>query len=352
MSGFVLAQSFIASDLSEGRTAVKRFLRLWLPVVAAGIFAAMLYPAIARFRAEVLATSGSEWLSRAYHNPMTISSLVTDIGFSSMLIGYDGVSILQSILAPLGQRLFLPISFALNPPMWTLHGEFYGSMLVLLLASAYRHLPRFAFWVLIPLTIATTGASQLSLFVAGFILYLWREWLFARRGIAWNGAAFVLVGVGVWICIHRNVGHVFRLDAWLVRYTYLHALNDNHFQSSLGALFVFVGVTINGHFRKLLGTSPLRFLGRLSFSVYLLHFPIMLSFGCGLFALLVPYDYILAALISTVAGTILSLIAAVLMEKFVDRPAIRVSNYFARFAHGRKLSMTSELNTKGVTEIA
>jgi peptidoglycan/LPS O-acetylase OafA/YrhL len=67
-------------------------------------------------------------------------------------------------------------------------------------------------------------------------------------------------------------------------------------------------------------------LGRLSFSIYLLHFPILFTLGCAGFMALADFLPNPAAIAVTFVGFVLVLlIAASGFERWVDRPAIRLS---------------------------
>ncbi|HGL4259592.1 acyltransferase family protein [Burkholderia dolosa] len=330
MSGFVLAQSFIRSDLSAPRTVAKRFARLFFPVAIAAAIAATLHPVINHFKLAAVSISGSEWLTNVFHNPMSLRSVAKDIFFSSMAVGYDGVSILQSALSPYLQSIYSPTNFALNPPMWTLHGELWGSMLVLFLANIYKRLPPIWSGAIIALVFVWVGTSQLSLFAIGFSLYLGREKLLACRNWKHVVLSVALLCLGVWICVRRDLPAVLQLDIWLVNHSDLRAYNDAHFQSSLGALLVLVAVIINPHFRKLLSSKMTNELGRLSFSIYILHFPIMLTLGCAIFSKLAPYNYLIGCAISIVIGTATTIVCAHFYERHIDRASIKLANRLSR----------------------
>lgn len=336
MSGFVLAGSFIKSDLSIAQQVLKRFLRLWLPVVAASLVAFLLGWAIFPTKAAALGIGHSGWLSGVYHNPMTLPSVARDLFVNSMLAGYQGVSLLPQLFGDWANVLTTPGTFSLNPPMWTLHGEFWGSLLVLALAIAYRNTSRQTFALIVCLILVYTGTSQLSLFVAGFLLFLVRDRLLSRKGLGVAVVSLALIVFGIMICVRRNVPPVLRMDVFLVARTHLSAYNDGHFESSLGALLVLIGVLLNPTLRRWLSNRVVDRLGRLSFSIYLLHFPIMLSVGCAVFAHMQRVGYLCAVLISILVGLATTIAAAAVFERYIDRNAILAAS---RAAHSLHLSL-------------
>jgi peptidoglycan/LPS O-acetylase OafA/YrhL len=336
MSGFVLAQSFVNTDLSLPPTIVKRFLRLFVPVVTAGLISLRLVFAIVHERGAANSIAMSDWLAGPYHNPMTLRTVAKDVLLSSMLFGYQNVSLLQPVGTHLGIDFLSPAAFALNAPMWTLHGEFWGSMLTLLLSLLYKRLPPAFFGAFVIIVLLLTGTSQLSLFVVGFTLYFVHGRFLSLSGAKWVGASVSIMFIGVWICVHRDIPVVLQLDTHLIRFTWLRAYNDTHFESSLGAVLVFLAVLMNKPIQFVLSTHVFQQLGRLSFSVYLLHFPILFSLGCFVFYTVQTHGYLLAVFTSLAIGTAVTLACAEIFERYVDQRAIGLSKAIARLMVSRE----------------
>jgi peptidoglycan/LPS O-acetylase OafA/YrhL len=75
-----------------------------------------------------------------------------------------------------------------------------------------------------------------------------------------------------------------------------------------------------------LACGPCRQLGRLSFSIYLLHFPILFTLGCaGFVPLAGVLAYPAAVAVTFIGFALVVLIIAWGFERWVDRPAIRLS---------------------------
>jgi peptidoglycan/LPS O-acetylase OafA/YrhL len=84
---------------------------------------------------------------------------------------------------------------------------------------------------------------------------------------------------------------------------------------------------------RVLYSSPLQFLGRISYSFYLLHFPI-LFLTCGLLAWpriqsIVPSDPIKLSMIAFAISVLATLIAGELSEKFIEQPWNRLGRAFS-----------------------
>lgn len=319
MSGFVLAGSFLRTPRAFPLLAAKRLVRLFLPVVAAFVIGLLLLAALPQSRAAALQYAGSSWLAALGHNPMTGVALLRDGLLNSMLVGYQGSSIFAGAadwLAP------APIAHAINAPTWTLHAEFWGSMLVLVLALAYRSLPRPLFWCGCAALAVVLGTSHYSLFLLGFFLYTQHPWLLAARGALATLGGALLFALGVAICVAKDSAALGAIDAGARALGVGSAQSDFHWQSQAGAALMFAGALLSEPLRRCFVSAPAQWLGKLSFSVYLLHFPILLTVGCLVFAALAPTSYALAVLAALGAGVGLTFAAAVLFERHIDRRAV------------------------------
>lgn len=319
MSGFVLAGSFLREPRRFHLLAAKRLLRLFVPVAAAFLIGVLLMAALPQARTAALQYAGSDWLAALGQNPMGGAALLRDGLLHSMLVGYQGSSIFSGaagVLAP------APIASAINAPTWTLHAEFWGSMLVLALAQAYRRLPQPLFWSGFAALAVLLGTSHFSLFLLGFFLYTRHAALLGARGrLAVLGGA-LLFALGLAICVAKESGPLTFIDAGARALGLYSAQSDFHWQSQAGAALMFTGALLSAPLRRWFGSAPAQWLGKLSFSVYLLHFPILLSVGCLAFALLASTSYALAVLVALIAGVALTFAAAVLFERQVDRRAV------------------------------
>ncbi len=105
------------------------------------------------------------------------------------------------------------------------------------------------------------------------------------------------------------------------------------FYNAVGALCL-VGAVVNGFGAAFLGSRQLQYFGRISYSIYLVHFLVLGSLACQLY-LLLPRGIIWLGLIF-VAYAGVALLVAHYFERWVDRNAIAVSRKFSDFLFRKK----------------
>lgn len=328
ISGTVLAASFLRSDASIPAQILKRFLRLLLPALAAIAFALALLYWLPMDRAGLTELVKSDWMARYMNTPLQLAAIARDSLLDSVLLGYQDVSLFERIARR--EQWLSSIGGAAVPPLWTLHVEFWGSMLVLALASAHRRLGARGFGIVLAGVLVFTGSSQYSLFVVGFVLHLlWRH----RPAPDASHPALLtvpLIMVGVVLTTLPALPGMEGL-LWLMRkLSVLRAQNATVLQSQLGAILIFVCVVRSAGARQWLSTAPLTWLGRLSFSIYLLHFAVMALIASRIFLALAAYGYLFAGLVSFIAGTAITFFLATGFERLIDQPAIRLATRLAR----------------------
>lgn len=325
MSGFVLAGSFIRSEASLRAQAMKRSLRLYPPVVASLLFSAMLMVLFPTSRQQAVHLSMSTWLEHQWGHHVTALSFAKEVIINSMLVGYGSSSIFSAVGGITDSSLFTPLVPTTNAPLWTLHLEFWGSLALLAMTGLRRMMSKKLFVCSLVVAAFFAGTSFLSLFVAGFALYLARHAILASNERIWSVLGAILICGGLFIAFAPVLGSMDQLHGMVLHLPLMHAIDPFQLQCEVSAIAIFAGVLLSPMARRILSKSFLLRLGKISFSLYLTHFAILLTLGCAVFQLLESAGYLVSFFASLAIGMVTSLLVAIVFERVVDRPAVRAS---------------------------
>lgn len=301
ISGYVLAQH-APGDYSRIRSRFwARYLRLNIPIAAACLLSWLFLINGAYSHVEAGQASGSAWLGRYVNSDVGVQDLAR-ILFTGGILG-DGTLI---------------------PPLWTLKVEFVGSLL--LLAT---------------LALAPPGREKISLVAVACFLLLFQPadfvyFLCIFAGAALNSvgtsrpAAIILAALGLLLgAFQPDIGF----------YSMLPPVTEHpkDFYNAVGAVCIVAGVCRAHVFSHLFESAPIRYLGRISYALYLVHFIslcsvasiVVLNFGTG-------WKGISLAFVAYIA---LSILIAEAFTRYVDKPAIKLGHRFARFVSGDKVAI-------------
>ena len=312
MSGYVLTAKFYATG-SVGElqsAAAKRYVRLVLPTFASIMLAWGLWKCGAILTRQGLAIGVAGWVPAWYQKP------------------YSFIGALWNGLA--GAPLFADTT--LNPPAWTIQVELIGSILIFAMITLFGRRPiLFVGWSLFFSNLLGFQLPNVLFYVAffsGALLNLARDWLRSHQI-----ASLVLVGVGL-------VGVAYNMTP---TYEFIRAIPLPNLQpigpdfrpmprlfwNSFGSIALVAGVIGSHQVESLLGVRPLAFLGKISFSMYLVHMPILMSLALGSvkWGRAAGMSYGAAAGITFVLYLTVVIALSILFFRGVDAPSMRLANY-------------------------
>jgi peptidoglycan/LPS O-acetylase OafA/YrhL len=311
ISGTVLTPSFAQDGSFAGKLA-KRVVRLGIPVAAAAVIATILLALLPDAHRQAAALTKSAWLATDSSGAPTLTHLLREIALDSLLLGYREAT----LFAPLAEHL-PTMESSLDAPFWSLHLELYGSLLVLCLVSLRAH-SVVAHRVVVVGSAVAFGTHPMFLFALGHLACPYVRSAGSSLRVV---VGFLLLALGLALCATKDWAFVEWLRLWLAGSELASAPNLFQFQSQLGAVALYFGVLSCSYVWQVLASAPFRYLGRLSFSIYLLHFPILFSFVCLVFTgMSTPSIGVAFALF-----VLLTLLASIAFAHYVDRPAIMLS---------------------------
>lgn len=323
MSGTALTYSFSQRPMAIPSGVRRRIIRLGLPMAGALVLAAVTLSLFPNARAVAAGMTGSQdWLGAMAPLPVSAGEIAHQIIFEGMLTGYAGGSFL-----PYRLTVFLGLTPSWNTyigPLWTLHIEFVGSMLILALV-AIRSLmgPRVHLAVCIVFTVCFS-ASTLLLFVVGHVAAPWLGRIPNRPRVAALG--IVLTIVGIVVCTSKAVDAGEMLRGFLPRAPMGATVSSLDIVTVFGAILIFAGIALLPALQRRMERPAIQWLGRISFSLYLTHFPLLITAASALFIMLsssVPFGVATAA--TAVMGVFGSCWLASLFERWIDRPSVALS---------------------------
>ena len=336
LSGFVLAHAFHFGRLGALALAVKRALRLGVPILFATLFSWALLAAGLTYNRPVIALWRSHWLDEQLAHGAHLADALREGTYGS-LIG--------------------PWSFttSYDSALWTMPIEFTGSLLLIGLARVgWRRWKLRESRTLAGIVALIAGVMAypvyLSLMLFGAAIYLLdprrleprltRTWLTgamlamavllgtapfsAARGWGWDKmVAAAPAGILPSRCFALCQGFV--------------VMEKTARWHAAGAILLLMAVETSPTVRRMLATKMPLFLGRISFPLYLLHVPLLMSVGCGTFLLLHAVGLgprsglVLAAAVFLGAA----IGAATAATKVVERPSIRIAAWGGAWVQAR-----------------
>lgn len=302
ISGYLLAMSKVTTIKQLGKKIVKRFLRLFLPILGACIFIYIVYVLVGFHNAETKAVFENTWFQDYYYN---YAFSLKDILIEPIKIVLGG-----------GTTYF-------NAPYWCIKAMFYSSIIIY-----------FANWLMNFWTnnVASLGISIIVMFVAKLLLgeigYACCLGMVSRKIVEMDfsflknkyinnvlvvGIAFLVFGLHstIYDLITRvisNVPSVLEYDVqWEIFYF---------------AVLIIV-INYNNYAKQFLTHKLFIWLNIISFGIYSLHWPIVCSVG-ALLILMVKGNMGVVACWS-ISG-ILTLVIAVLYNLTIEKVAFKWVN--------------------------
>lgn len=292
LSGFVLSYSYVNSSrkIEFGRYLYKRILRLY-PAYVLNILLLFIYD-------------------------------LRDYSFESIFIRYERV-------LPIKEWLMFQDTHDLYVPGWTLQIEIIYSVIIIGLILLYRKHP---YWLLLPLIGSyVIGSPDIRLYMNHFIMGICLSIIYpklkdvsfaATRFYPWRWAIYALIFV---LFSFVNIARFFKPIDDMFHLFWTYNIRWAHFSGFAAFLFLII-VMMSKNIQALLENKVLLYLGKISYSIYLIHWIIGLFImnnwqvwgqylGEGAFRVFVMFILFIGA----------SVFAADLMYRFIEAPFIRIS---------------------------
>lgn len=326
LSGYVLTKRYFDKDdeLSLRIGITKRYSRLAIPVFASCVFAWIILSAGWMGTSLAPALSAAGWPMASYAAPISFLEVVTGSFFRIPFFG---------------------LGTAINSPLWTMYVEMVGSFIlfaVFLVFGKEKPVWIIGSFTLIMLMWKPSDPTMIYFFaiLAGSLIHYFKDWLIARPAVA---ILFGAIGVGlgafsysrIYAPLHKiDLPHIgwplFNLEA-----------SEITLYTAVGAFFIVCSVIGSAKIAWIFATRIPVYLGRISFSLYLLHWPIICSLSYAMIHTLYVgwgWSYERSLALTLVVTLLACLGASHLMTRYVDEFAIRISDRFARWCWRDRLA--------------
>jgi peptidoglycan/LPS O-acetylase OafA/YrhL len=271
LSGFVLSARYFkthqASSVLVG--AVTRYFRLMIPVITSILLVYVLLKSHLFTNSDMATQIGDAWLSTFWQFKASLAS--------ALYQGFVGV------FATLPAQTEGPNAY--NPVLWTMFFELIGSLFIFFLMLFFGNNQKR--WLLYVLIIVLFLKSCFLAFICGMLLcdiyHTFLSTKIIKRSVYGLGISFLLLILGLYSITSTPPTSMVFMGFGVENLVDLKVVTH-----VLGSLLIFATVWYIEPITRLLSGKSLQFLGKVSFSVYLLHFIILGSVSCFLFKLLLP----------------------------------------------------------------
>lgn len=295
LSGYVLSLTMMNSKdikLKLKKSFLKRYPRLAIPA----IISCILFWGLFHFNVNLSLVS--EWFFNTGNFKLNFFDAIYSGSVDAFLFGrseYNGV-------------------------LWTMQIELFGSFLIYLLCYLYKNKTLIftflflAFSLFVSFFVSKIFFLGILSFVFGMLIQLYIRSLPDLLGV------FFLL-FGLYLCGAHNDSFSYLFFSKVLNSNTYTALNF------IGGLFVTLSVLRTNIILRVLDKRILIYLGKISFSIYLIHIIIIYAFGVPSFNFFVNYfEFIYAALLASIIVFLLTLFFAVFYSKYVDDFSIKISN--------------------------
>jgi len=301
LSGYVLTHSICSHDFRRRyvvEATLKRYLRLGGPVLAAAVFGGLILN-------------------------VPLPEIAREALYGSMLFGQS----------------------TSNAVLWTISYELYGSLLIFLLAALFASF-RTALVVLLLVSseVLINSYGDLfyySLFMAGMALRLLQDWVRLPKVAYLSGMV-----VGLYLMSYSSFSYAHQpmvsLALALERTLDYHPNWPAYFPA-LGSIVFLASVTQSSAVLSFLERQPFQWLGKHSYSFYLLHFPVLIVISRALMAYFGANTFSMVACLILTCATTFAL--AVPFYRYVDRTFTWVSGWLSKHLVRRLTSMSARVRS-------
>lgn len=307
LSGFLMSNKLLNSNIDNSKTLIKRYLSIVFPIFAVCLLTLIVYKLDLMSNVECSRITNSFWLEAQFASELTVWNLLTN---SFFLIPFLGNSMYSTVF-------------------WMLNYIIFGALLTVILCFTFNKKSKNILFVAIPMIWCVINSSSYLCFVLSFLIIYIDKFYDIK---IFNNKTFLiaLMLVGIYFgMIPANTEPSDQLMLLIYNSPIRYYIEITKFIHEIGAFLVVLSlfnIFKNNSIRK--EHKILSFLGRISFSIYLLHILIICSFSSTLFMQIYSLlnSYNLVVLIVFISSLVLLLVISWLFNKYIEKNCKKLIN--------------------------
>ncbi len=308
LSGYVLSNNYHQNNNPKIliQYGIKRYFRLLVPV-SVSIFLAYAVVHLGFMNRLHLGniTKSRDWLAGSFNISESLHLLIKNM-FVDVFLFKDNTY---------------------NPVLWTMTYELLGSLLIfvfLLISHPIKY--KFSLYGLLLIILFATHNNYYAAFILGVVLnkYVVQTQLAAKSIHIPTWILWILFLIGFYFASYPSCINV--KSSIIYGALYFPWLKNETFYHVVGA-FIMMFVVVNSHkVQAALSGKVLNYIGKISFSFYLLHFIILCSLSCFLFKFFyATYEYNSSVILAFLCSLPVILGSSIVYYKWIDKSGIKFS---------------------------
>lgn len=296
ISGIVISKQVM--DMKDktkvSEVIIKRYFRLMLPLLPIGIIVYIMLRFGIFSNIDAAIYTQSPWLVQYYNNNIGFIQTLKLIFIDTWFYGSD----------------------ILSNAFWMLSQLFYGSFLSIILSMISWKTNKHT-WIIYLLVAFFFINSENLLFA--FALGPLLAWLYKNKTQIFNKyLGLILLIIGLFLggypsgVIPNNIYQFLNGKSYLIWHV-------------LGAALIIYGIWSSKIIQKILSIDIFKKLGSISYSVYLIHIPLLFSVSTGIFLLVInEVGYLQSVLISLILSIIILVVLSYIYNKYIEKVSLFV----------------------------
>lgn len=287
---------------SVGLMVVKRYLRLMLPVIPIALFVWASYKLGLFHNIEAAKYTFSPWLEANYDEPLSLTGALSSAVVKTWFYGDDAIA----------------------TSLWMMYQFFYGSILAIILGTVHWALNKKSVWVyLFTFVVLIPRHDYVCGFALGAVLaYLYVEGYIEKITNRLKKDAFWLAEfVGILLAVFGFVVGGYPKDGPPIGFYEIMESSFYDCYYSVGAFFIILGVWLSGALQRFFNSKVMQFLGKICYELFLLHIPILFSFGMWMWTglYLGGMNYHMASLVTFIVTTAVIIGVSYLYNRYISK---------------------------------